>query len=86
MRHYEGCEKKLPDGRIEPYRDAGGVATIGWGNTRWQDGRAVAMGDAPISQAEADALFTHFVGVFAKGVAICYRMARKAMRPRPSSR
>src|SRR5215472_5069689 len=68
MRHYEGCERKLPDGRIEPYRDAGGVATIGWGNTRWQDGRAVAMGDAPISQAEADALFTHFVGVFAKGV------------------
>jgi len=68
MWHYEGCEKKLPGGRIGPYRDAVGVATIGWGNTRWQDGRAVAMSDAPISQADADALLTHFVGVFARNV------------------
>jgi len=38
MRHYEGCEKKLSNGRIGPYLDTAKVATIGWGNTRWQDG------------------------------------------------
>jgi lysozyme len=33
-KHFEGCEKKLPDGRIKSYWDAdGGVWTIGWGAT-----------------------------------------------------
>jgi GH24 family phage-related lysozyme (muramidase) len=39
-----------------PYRDAGGRPTIGWGSTRYADGRAVAMGDPPIGRAAADAL------------------------------
>jgi lysozyme len=68
IRFCECCERKLPDGRIAPYRDARGIPTIGWGNTRWRDGRAVSMDDAPISQADADVLYNHFLGVFAKGV------------------
>jgi lysozyme len=68
MRYYESCEKKLPDGRIAPYLDVRGIPTIGWGNTRWQDGRSVSMADAPISQADADTLYDHFLGVFSKGV------------------
>lgn len=39
-----------------PYRDAAGVATIGYGSTRYLDGRAVTMADAPVSRAVAEAL------------------------------
>jgi lysozyme len=68
MHHYEGCERRRPDGLIEPYLDAKGIPTIGWGNTRWQDGRAVRMDDEPITRAAADSLYEHFLGVFARGV------------------
>jgi lysozyme len=54
--HYEGCEKKLPNGLIAPYLDAKGIPTIGWGNTYWENGTPVRMTDAPITQARADAL------------------------------
>lgn len=54
---YEQCE-------LAPYLDADDVATIGWGNTQWEDESAVTMDDAPISQAEADALFSFWLGVF----------------------
>jgi lysozyme len=57
LHHYESCAKKLPSGRIAPYLDAKGIPTIGWGNTRWEDGRAVKMTDEPIEQARADSLF-----------------------------
>jgi lysozyme len=39
-----------------PYRDAAGIATIGYGSTRYAQGRAVAMTDAPISRAGAETL------------------------------
>jgi lysozyme len=39
-----------------PYRDAAGVATIGYGSTRYPDGRAVTMADAAIGRAAAEAL------------------------------
>ena len=68
MHHYEGCEKRRADGRIEPYRDAKGVATIGWGNTHWRDGSAVRLNDAPITQADADALYDHYLAVFSRDV------------------
>lgn len=48
---FEGCV-------LTPYRDSGGVWTIGRGNTRLADGSHVT-GDTPeITQAEADALST----------------------------
>jgi len=68
MHFFEGCEKKLPGGMIGPYLDMVQVPTIGWGNTQWPDGRRVTMKDAPITQAEADALFLVFLNRFADAV------------------
>lgn len=42
--------------RSKPYRDSVGVATIGYGNTYYLDGRKVKMTDPPISKAEAKKL------------------------------
>jgi len=47
---FEGCV-------LHPYNDGVGVATIGWGNTFYADGRKVSMSDPDISQAEADHIF-----------------------------
>lgn len=68
MHFFEGCERKLPGGMIGPYLDMVQVPTIGWGNTQWPDGRRVSMQDAPITQAEADALFLVFLNRFADAV------------------
>lgn len=43
---YEGFSSK-------PYRDSGGVATIGIGSTTYEDGQRVTMADKPITQARA---------------------------------
>lgn len=69
IQHYEGCATRLPDGRLAPYQDGGGVWTIGWGNTCWRDGRPITDYDRPISQAEADALFEFCLRQFAEEVA-----------------
>lgn len=42
--------------RSKPYRDSVGVATIGYGNTYYLDGRKVKMTDPPISKDEAKKL------------------------------
>lgn len=70
IRYFEGCERVLPDGRIAPYLDVVGVATIGWGNTAWEDDRRVAMTDAPISRARAQALFAHHLAGFMRSVRV----------------
>ena len=67
--HYEGCERKLPNGLIAPYIDMRGVTTIGWGNTFWETGERVSMNDAPITQARADALAEHVWKQFRSRVA-----------------
>lgn len=41
----------------KPYADSGGVATIGFGSTRYADGRKVTLKDAPISREEGMQLF-----------------------------
>lgn len=43
--------------KLYPYLDSAGVATIGIGSTRYEDGRSVKMTDKPITLAEAKALF-----------------------------
>lgn len=55
-RHYEDCQRVLPNGMIAPYLDAANVPTIGWGNTFYRNGKSVTMDDPPISKDEADAL------------------------------
>lgn len=74
IKHYEKCAKKLADGTIAPYQDDVGVWTIGWGNTRWEDGRPVRGSDKPITQEVADALYEFWIRDFDKRV-------RAALKP-----
>lgn len=39
--------------RSKPYKCPAGVATIGYGSTRYLDGKPVKMTDAPITEAQA---------------------------------
>lgn len=49
IKYYESC-------RLKAYQDGGGVWTIGYGNTSYEDGRKVKEGDN-IPQWRADELF-----------------------------
>ncbi len=55
--------------RSLPYICPAGVATIGFGNTRYEDGRAVAMHDPAISEDRADALLRATLRSYEQGVA-----------------
>ena len=60
IKQFESC-------RLNAYKDSVGVPTIGWGNTRYEDGSRVEMGDS-ISQARADYLFSYVLQDFKEGV------------------
>ena len=47
IRHFEGFSAK-------PYRCPAGIPTIGYGSTRYADGRKVTMQDPPITMEQAD--------------------------------
>ena len=69
IKEWEGC-------RLEAYRDATGVPTIGYGTTRYMDA-AVRMGDV-VSQAMAEELLANDVEhLFAPGVLQLLPMAAK---------
>jgi len=57
MHHFEGC-------RLEAYLCPAKVPTIGWGNTSYEDGIPVKMGDK-ISQERANSLFLFVANKFA---------------------
>jgi GH24 family phage-related lysozyme (muramidase) len=42
--------------KLKPYADSGGIATIGYGATTYEDGRPVKLGDSAISEARAKEL------------------------------
>lgn len=44
--------------RLEAYQDIAGIWTVGWGTTRYPDGRRVREGDR-CTQEQADAWFRH---------------------------
>lgn len=54
IEHYEGFRDK-------PYLDVAGVPTIGFGTTRYPDGRKVTMSDSPVTEAEARAYLRHHI-------------------------
>ncbi len=54
--------------RLEAYRDAAGVWTIGYGSTRYHDGKAVKPGDKLANTAQADALFQNTLGQYEDAV------------------
>lgn len=51
-----------------PYLCPGMVPTIGYGSTRYADGRAVTLADAPITEAQADALMLATLGEYEAAV------------------
>jgi lysozyme len=60
LHHFEGC-------KLKAYLCPAKVWTIGWGNTRYEDGTPVKEGDE-ITQERADKLFLNIVDTFAEGV------------------
>lgn len=54
--------------RLNAYRDSAGIWTIGYGSTRYHDGRAVKPGDKLANQVQADALFKNTLGYYEKAV------------------
>lgn len=73
IKRFEGCHKKLPDGRVQAYPDPGTgnlPITIGWGTTRGVDNRPIPR-DAIMTQAEVDKLFERDLQRYADDVAKC---------------
>lgn len=67
IKRFEGCEKRMPDGRLRSYPDPGTGGepfTIGWGSTGIDISR-----DTVWTQAQADARLEASVKKFADGVA-----------------
>lgn len=60
MHEFEGL-------RLQAYLCPARIPTIGWGNTKYENGQAVKMGDA-ITKERADELFKNIANDFAKGV------------------
>lgn len=52
----------------KPYLDTGGVPTIGYGNTYYEDGRRVMMNDPVISKERGEQLFDIVVKKYEEGV------------------
>ena len=54
--------------RLSAYRDVAGVWTIGYGSTRYHDGKQVKPGDTLASEIQADALFHNTLGQYENAV------------------
>jgi len=54
--------------RLSAYRDVAGVWTIGYGSTRYHDGKRVRPGDKLANEAKADALFRNTLGQYEEAV------------------
>lgn len=52
--------------RSHPYLCPANVATIGWGATRYPDGRRVRLSDPPLSVADGETLLSHDMGVYVR--------------------
>ena len=60
LHHFEGF-------RHDAYLDAVGIWTIGYGNTRWPDGRPVRKGDH-VTKEQGEQLFRTILRTFERGV------------------
>ena len=54
--------------RLAAYRDVAGVWTIGYGSTRYHDGKPVKPGDLLAGPVQADALFRNTLGQYETAV------------------
>lgn len=60
IKSFEAC-------KLKAYLDSKKIPTIGWGNTYYENGIAVKLGDI-ITQERADRLFLNILAIFEKGV------------------
>jgi lysozyme len=60
--------KKYEGLKLKPYLCPAGVATIGYGNTFYEDGRRVRMTDPQITEERASELLSHTLKTFEKYV------------------
>jgi lysozyme len=58
----EAVIKNFEGLRLEAYRDSAGTWTIGYGSTRYHDGKAIKPGDKLENKIQADALFRNTLG------------------------
>ena len=61
IKQFEGFSSK-------PYLCPAGVPTIGYGSTRYADGRKVSMSDNPINEAGATSLLANTLGQYEQAV------------------
>lgn len=54
--------------RLTAYRDVAGIWTVGYGSTRYHDGRPVKPGDKLANEQQADALFINTLGQYENAV------------------
>jgi lysozyme len=54
--------------RLTAYRDIAGIWTIGYGSTRYHDGRQVKPGDKLANEVQAEALFSNTLGQYVDAV------------------
>ncbi len=66
--HGEALIKNFEGLRLSAYRDEADVWTIGYGSTRYHDGRAVKPGDKLVNEAQANALFRNTLGIYVEAV------------------
>jgi len=66
--HGEKLIKSFEGLRLTAYRDVAGVWTIGYGSTRYHDGRYVKPGDKLTSEVQASAIFVNTLGQYENAV------------------
>jgi lysozyme len=64
----EALIKNFEGLRLNAYRDSAGMWTIGYGSTRYHDGRAVKPDDKLLNELQADALFKNTLGQYINAV------------------
>lgn len=64
----EALIRKFEGLSLSAYRDSAGVWTIGYGSTKYHDGKAVKPGDKLANEAQADALFRNTLGEYQQAV------------------
>jgi len=53
---------------LKPYVCAGGINTIGYGNTYYMNGKKVTLQDKPITKEQAEELLKHSLSTYEKAV------------------
>jgi lysozyme len=66
--HGKSVIKNFEGLRLNAYRDSAGVWTIGYGSTRYHDGKPIKPADKLASEAQADALFRNTLGQYEDAV------------------